>query len=70
MYEVSDTLVRPICESFVPWKYIALHSNTILCEAGRDHSNADLLSRLPLPVTPAEVPLHVPADTGLLLECL
>ena len=35
---------------------------------GKEHANADLMSRLPLPETPREVP--VPGETNLLLECL
>ena len=35
---------------------------------GKDHANADVLSRLPLPLVPQEVP--EPGDTILLFECL
>ena len=44
------------------------YSYSISYRPGKDISNADGLSRLPLPDVPEEVPL--PAETILLLDCL
>ena len=41
---------------------------TVAYKPGKDHGNADMLSRLPLPEAPAEVPL--PAEVIQLLQCL
>ena len=40
----------------------------IVYKPGESHNNADMLSRLPLPVTPSEVP--IPSETILLMESL
>ena len=47
---------------------LSAYSYSIMHKPGKDHANADVLSRLPLPDAPAEVP--VPGDTVLLMEHL
>ncbi len=47
---------------------LSAYNYRIVFKPGSLHANADLLSRLPLPVEPAEVPL--PTETVLLLESL
>ena len=47
---------------------LSAYSYTITYNPGGDHINADVLSRLPLPETPSDVPL--PGETVLLLDIL
>ena len=47
---------------------LSAYSYTITYKSGGDHINADVLSRLPLPETPSDVPL--PGETVLLLDTL
>ena len=47
---------------------LSAYDYTIVHKAGRDNQNADALTRLPLPDTPADVPL--PGEIVLLLQYL
>ena len=47
---------------------LGAYDYSIVYKPGKEHSNADMLSRLPLPSYPGEVP--VPTETVLLMECM
>ena len=47
---------------------LGAYNYSIVCKSGAQHANADMLSRLPLPDSPAEVP--VPGETILLMDML
>ena len=67
----SETQATPtLASARIQWWSLTLGAYDYMIEykPGQEHGNADMLSRLPLPETPAKVP--IPGETILLLDML
>ena len=66
----QDKAIPPLASARIQrWALtLGAYDYQIMYKSGSEHGNADMLSRLPLPVSPTEVP--VPGETIMLMDML